>query len=190
MFAIARISVVALVLYLAAAGCDSKPAEQHAGEEVHPLVGQKAPLFTSALLDGSPFDLAESLGQKVIVLDFWATWCGPCRTALPTLSEVAGEFRDRGVLLYAVDLDETPTEVKDFLTQSGLELTVIMDQGGQIANKYRVDAIPQTVIIDRQGTIQFVHVGVRADLREQLARELTQLTDTTAGKSTAESDLR
>ena len=91
------------------------------------------------------------------------------------LSEVAGEFRSRGVQLYAVDLDETPEDVKPFVEQSGLELTVVMDEGGKIANQYDADAIPQTVIIDRQGIVRFVHVGLSSNLRERLSSELAEL---------------
>lgn len=140
----------------------------------HPLVGQAAPLFTATYLDGSPFDLAQQQG-KVVILDFWATWCGPCREALPTLSEVAAEYRDRGVALFAVDLQETPEEVKPFLDQSGLDLTVVLDRDGTIAKQYLVEGIPQTVIIDQQGKVRFVHVGLSGDLRERLRRELDEL---------------
>ena len=72
-----------------------------------PLVGKPAPDFALDLLGGKKFRLAEAKG-KVVVLDFWATWCGPCLQAMPQVEKVAGEFRDQGVQLVAVNLQETP----------------------------------------------------------------------------------
>ncbi len=142
---------------------------------MHALVGKKAPIFAATLLDGEPFDLGQHLGQDVIILDFWATWCGPCREALPTLSEVASAYQDRGIKLFAVDLGESTDDVKTYLEQSGLPLTVVMDDDGSVAAAYEADAIPQTVIIDRKGTVRYVHVGVSPGLRERLSRELDEL---------------
>ena len=171
---------LSLALLVALAGCaDSMPAPSEA-EPAHSLVGQRAPQFTVPTLSGENFDLAEHVGEGVVILDFWATWCPPCREALPTLSEVASEFQSRGVALYAVDLGESPETVKEFLSQSGLELNVIMDEDGSVAQAYGADAIPQTVIIDRQGIVRFVHVGTSPNLRERLTSELTELVDGTA----------
>jgi thiol-disulfide isomerase/thioredoxin len=163
-------------LCFALQGC-TRPAGDLAtdsSEAAHPLVGQAAPQFTATFLDGSPFDLAQQQG-KVVILDFWATWCGPCRAALPTLSEVAAEYRDRGVVFFAVDLGESPEEIKPFLDQSGLDLTVVLDRDGAIAKQYLVEGIPQTVILDQQGKVRFVHVGLSDDLRQRLSRELDEL---------------
>jgi thiol-disulfide isomerase/thioredoxin len=163
------------MLGLAFQGCiRPDDAVIESNEASHPLVGQLAPQFTATLLDGSPFDLAQQQG-KIVILDFWATWCGPCREALPTLSEVAADYRDRGVVLFAVDLQETPAEIKPFLDQSGLDLTVVLDSDGAIAKQYLVEGIPQTVILDQQGKVRFVHVGLSGDLRQRLSRELDEL---------------
>lgn len=158
--------VLSLVLWL---GCEAQPGADH------PLVGHKAPLFSSTLLDGSPFDLAQYLGTNVVILDFWATWCGPCRRSLPTVSQVAAEYKDRGVEFFAVDCGETPDEVRQFLEATTLNLAVVMDRDGAIGNLYNVEGIPQTVIIGKDGTVQVVHVGASGDLRAQLTRELDEL---------------
>jgi thiol-disulfide isomerase/thioredoxin len=177
-----------LLLGVCLAGCRDRATTQEpqqSDEPQHVLVGQKAPLFSASLLDEGRFDLAEVLGSKVVILDFWATWCGPCREALPTLSEVATEFADRGVAFYAVDLDETPAQVKAFLEQAGLELNVVLDEDNRVAMLYKAEAIPQTVIIDRQGTVRYVHVGTSPDLRQRLTRELTELTSESASSPDA-----
>jgi len=168
-------------MLVTAVGCRPALESQPEAEAEHKLVGKSAPLFSTSYLDGEPFDLSQHLGKDVVVLDFWATWCGPCRAAMPTLSEVTSEFRDRGVRLFAVNCAEAPEEVKDFVEQSGLELTVIMDPEGRISKDYGAEAIPQTVLIDRQGKVRFVHVGLKPNLRTLLTEQLTEL----AGESSA-----
>jgi len=79
------------------------------------------------------------------------------------------------VVLFAVDLGESPEEIKPFLDQSGLDLTVVLDPDGSIAKQYLVEGIPQTVIIDQQGVVRRVHIGLSGDLRERLSRELGEL---------------
>ncbi len=115
------------------------------------------------------------MNRDVLILDFWATWCGPCRQALPTLVEVASEYKERGVKLFAVDLGETPDEVRQFLDDSGLDLTVVMDDDGSIAERYHVEAIPQTVIIGRDGMVRYVHVGTSPSLKSELTHVLDKL---------------
>ncbi len=165
-------------------GCRPASETQLGAEPEHPLVGKPAPPFDSSYLDGAPFDLGQHLGKDVVVLDFWATWCGPCVASMPTLSEVTNEFRDRGVRLFAVNCAEQPKEVKDFVEQSGLELTVVMDPEGQISKAYGADGIPQTVLIDRQGKVRFVHVGSQ-NLREWLTEKLNILSSESPGSPSA-----
>lgn len=152
-------------------GCDM-PSPQ--GEN-HPLVGRQAPLFTATMLDDSPFDLAEYLGKDVIILDFWATWCGPCREALPTLRSVAAQYEDQGVKLFAVNIMENPEVVREFLEITMLDVAVVMDRDDAINSLYQVQFLPQTVIIGRDGRIANVHVGAPAGLKRELTRELDML---------------
>ncbi len=169
MFSRARLSifgVLAVVLWL---GCDA------ALESNHPLVGHKAPLFTATMLDQRPFDLAQHVGKNVVILDFWSTWCGPCIKALPMLSDVAAEYKDRGVEFFAVDIGETPEEVRQFLDSTSLDLAVVMDPDGAISDLYQVEPIPHTVIIGTDGIVRFVHVGASRNLRAELTRELDRL---------------
>lgn len=150
-------------------GCESQSGESH------PLTGRKAPLFTATMLDGASFDLAQYLGKNIVILDFWATWCGPCRQALPILSQVAAEYQDRGVEFFAVDLRESPEDVQQFLDETMLSLAVVMDRDGAISDLYQVEYVPQTVIIGKDGTVAVVHVGSSSGLKAQLTRELDQL---------------
>jgi len=170
---------------LTATGCRPASESRQAAEPEHALVGKSAPLFNTSLLDGSPFDLGQHLGKDVVVLDFWATWCGPCVASMPTLSEVTNGFRDRGVRLFAVNCAEQAEDVKDFVEQSGLELAVVMDPQGQISKAYGANAIPQTVLIDRQGKVRYVHVGSE-NLREWLTEKLNILSSESPGSPGAD----
>jgi thiol-disulfide isomerase/thioredoxin len=131
------------------------------------LVGKPAPDFQLELLDGTKFRLSESKG-RVVVLDFWATWCGPCLQAMPQVDRVAREFRDRGVRLVAVNLQEAPREITAMLERHKLSPTVALDRDGVVAEKYGVTAIPQTVVIDREGNVARLYVGGGPHLGDQL----------------------
>ncbi|MBM3999139.1 MAG: TlpA family protein disulfide reductase [Planctomycetes bacterium] len=141
------------------------------------LVGRPAPSFELARLDGAPFRLADERG-KIIVLDFWATWCGPCIRAMPVVEEVVGRFADRDVRLYAVNLQETPEKISAFLERRRLNPTVLLDRDGAVAAHYDAVAIPQTVIIDREGNIARLFVGGGPELGEQLRAALEAIAGT------------
>ncbi len=139
---------------------------------VPPLLGEAAPPIKLALLEEGELDLANHAGKEVVMLDFWATWCGPCRAEMPILAEVAEEFKDKGVVLYAVNLREEPEEIREFLTSQDLNTTVALDKEGAVAGEYGVDGIPHLVVIDKNGVVQAVHVGLSPNLRHELQREL------------------
>ena len=139
------------------------------------LLGKPAPDFTLALMDGGELKLSEKPEDAVYILDFWATWCGPCRTAMPILESVAGEFADQNVTLYAVNLQETPEEIKAFLEGQELDVNVALDTDGGVSELYQVTGIPQTVIVGKDGTVQAVHIGVSPNLEGELRNELTKL---------------
>jgi peroxiredoxin len=138
------------------------------------LVGRPAPEFELELLDGHKFRLADQKGQ-VVILDFWATWCGPCVQAMPQVERVAGEFKERGVRLVAVNLQETPDEIRAMLERHNLSPEVALDRDGVVAQKYGADAIPQTVIIDRDGKIARLYVGAGPKFDETLRQALEQV---------------
>jgi thiol-disulfide isomerase/thioredoxin len=99
-------------------------------------------------------------GKPVVILDFWATWCGPCRKGLPVLNEVAQQFKDKGVVLYAVNLQEDEPKVASFMEKMKWDVKVLLDREGSMAEKFKVGPIPQTVYIGRDGVIHEVEVGL------------------------------
>ena len=141
------------------------------------LAGKPAPQFALDLMAGGKLDLAAKKDTDIYILDFWATWCGPCRMAMPILHSVSKEYVDKGVRLIAVNLRETPEEIKAFLKEAGLEgIEVALDTEGATGDLYHADSIPQTVIIGKDGKVAKVHVGVSPEFEKELRAELDELT--------------
>ena len=138
------------------------------------LVGKPAPDFELELMGGKKFRLSENKG-KVIVLDFWATWCGPCIQAMPQIDKVTHEFAEKGVKLIAVNLQEAPAKIAPMLERLKLSPTVALDRDGVVAAKYAANAIPQTVVIDKDGKITRLFIGGGPKLGDQLRDALQNL---------------
>ncbi|MDB5349869.1 MAG: thiol-disulfide isomerase-like thioredoxin [Planctomycetota bacterium] len=149
---------------------DGQGSDRSPGSESS-LVGKPAPDFSLDLLDGKPFKLSENKGS-IVVLDFWATWCGPCLQAMPQVERVAQEFKDQGVKLVAVNLQEAPKVITAMLERHKLHPAVALDRDGAVAEKYMANAIPQTVVVNRDGTVARLFIGggpsFEANLREAL----------------------
>jgi len=142
------------------------PAEQEMQQPAGP-----APDGTLQLLDGSTVPLSSFMGQKVVVLDFWASWCGPCRKGLPMVQIVADYFAGSDVAFYAVNLREDAETVKKFFADAGLSLPVALDDG-TLSEAFGVNGIPHTVIIGKDGNIKSVHTGFSDDLDAKLTGEI------------------
>ena len=135
------------------------------------LVGKQAPEIELNLVEGGRFKLSEHK-QKIVILDFWASWCGPCLQVMPQIDRVVHEFAEQGVELIAINLEETPEQVKAALARLSLSTTVALDRDGRVAERYGATSIPQTVIIDREGKVARLFVGGGARFDEQLRTAL------------------
>jgi thiol-disulfide isomerase/thioredoxin len=142
---------------------------------VHPLVGKMAPDLELKLLDGDTFRLSDHRGSDIVVLDFWTTWCGPCLVTMPILEQIAREYEEKGVRFYTVNMAENPANVRAFMRDIGVELRVALDPGFQVGRVYKVGPIPQTVLIDKDGLVQAVYVGVSHNSSDELRAELDTL---------------
>jgi thiol-disulfide isomerase/thioredoxin len=156
----------------AAAGGDVTEGE--ADGKSSPLVGQVAFPFKTPMLDGPDYDLAAHKG-KIVVLDFWATWCGPCMQTAPLFEEVMSGFAGRDVELIGVNLEEQPAQIKSMLERHKLKFRVALDRDGGIAARYAVTAIPQTVVIDRDGNIVRLFVGGGKKTADALRKTIEEL---------------
>ncbi len=144
-----------------------------ANDDPESLVGKPAPDFTLKDIEDKPVSLRELRGS-VVVLDFWATWCGPCRVGLPHLEKLRAEFNDDGVRILAINLREEKDLVRKFLEETRLSLPVLFDTDGSVAEKYAVSGIPQTVVIGKNGAIRNVLVGLAPDGEQTLRKAIQE----------------
>ncbi|HHY54920.1 MAG TPA: redoxin domain-containing protein [Chloroflexi bacterium] len=138
----------------------TQPAAVAGGDQTaaaQPAVGRPAPDFTLPTLDGGEFRLSDQRG-KPVVLNFWATWCGPCQRELPAIERAAEHYRD-AVVFVAVDQAETIQTVQRFAEQMGLTITVPLDGEQLVGERYDVMGLPTTYFIDADGVIRSVWMG-------------------------------
>lgn len=128
--------------------------------------------FSGPLLGGGRFDLNAYLGQTPLVLNFWASWCGPCHREAEVLERFFREFAGR-VAFVSVNVQDPSESARAFVERYGLSFPVVQDGGADVAWAYRVTGLPTTFFIDVDGRIRFVHQGPL--LAEQLARYLERL---------------
>ena len=159
--------------FVAPDGCEQVASFTEEGPTA--LVGKPAPDFSLDLIDGGKLKLSDFKDKKVVVLDFWTTWCPPCRKALPAVAGVVGGYKGKDVVFYAVNLAEDAETVRKFLKEERLKIPVALDKDGSVAKSYMVTAIPQTVVIGKDGLVKAVHVGMQPDTGEQLKQQLDTL---------------
>ena len=119
--------------------------------------GSTAPDFTAELNDGSSFVLSDHEGE-VILLNFWATWCGPCVEEMPAFQKLYEEYGDK-IQILAVDLSEDKSTVDAFVSDAGYTFPIAYDENGEIGNKYPSDGIPYTVVIGKDGKVSSIFLG-------------------------------
>ncbi len=124
-----------------------------------PVVGAQAPDFTLQALDGGSVRLSEHRGQ-VVLLNFWATWCGPCRVEMPLFEQEYQALGPDGFQVLAVNFDESETDVRTFQHETGVTFPLLLDPGAKVQRLYRILGYPTSYWIDREGTISAVHVGM------------------------------
>ncbi len=122
-------------------------------------LGATMPEYTATLLDGSKFDLATHR-DKVVLLNLWATWCGPCRAEIPELEKMHAEYGPKGFEVIGVSLDEGGVEtVKQFVDEQKMAYPIVLDPEGKLANVFQTSVLPTTALIDRKGRILWKHYG-------------------------------
>lgn len=131
-------------------------------EAVNPFAGKTAMDFTLKDLKGDTHVLKKLRG-KVVLLDFWATWCGPCRVTMPQVAKIHDEFRNKGVEVLSINVGEPAAKAEAYLKKNGYQFTALLDPDRAVADQYRVNGIPTLVVINREGTITDYMVGARDD---------------------------
>ncbi len=127
-----------------------------------PAIGHPAPLFTLPTLAGESLALADLHGQPV-VLNFWASWCGPCRAEMPELQRLHDRLSETGVVVLGVNQGESPETAAAFLQALDLNFPVALDQRTGVSQRYLVNSLPTTFFIDRGGVIRSTFIGPMSD---------------------------
>jgi peroxiredoxin len=124
-----------------------------------PDVGQFAPNFRLRDPHDRIYELKDFEGN-IVLLNFWATWCGPCRLEMPLLEQHRQELADENFVILAVNLQESVTAVQAFVDEMGLSFPVLLDEDGHVSEQYRIIGYPSTIIIDSSGRIRTIHIGI------------------------------
>lgn len=150
-----------------------------AQDDAPPLAaGTKAPAFTTTTIDGKHFSLA-SLRGHVVLLDFWATWCGPCQMATPTLESLSKTYKSKGLRVVGISVDDPSTagQVKGFMKHFGITYTISASPAANAAaaRRYNANGIPSQYVIDKKGIVRWSQAGYAPGEGVELARLITKL---------------
>ena len=160
---------LAFALLLFSAGCKGAP-------QAPAVPGNPAPAFTLTDVDGKKLRLADLAGS-IVVLDFWATWCGPCKQSMPEFEELHRQFRDRKVVVLGISVDkgaDAAEKVREFAAKEKLTYRMAVDDGS-VARAYGIVRVPGTVIIDRGQIIRETYPGYRPGLGREIALDVEKL---------------
>lgn len=161
---VALLSTAALTIVPAAAA-DSTAAG---------LVGRAAPDFALRSLGNENLRLSEHLGE-VVVINFWATWCGPCRQEMPLLDELYNKYRLAGLVLLSVNLDDNLDRATQMARTLKVSYPVLIDERKDVSRAYQVGTLPLTVLIDREGVVRYVSEGYKPGYEKRYADKLREL---------------
>lgn len=157
-----RWALIALVIVIA--GCD-QPA---------PPVPATPPVDFNVLTDDGQMPISKFRGE-VVYLDFWATWCGPCRDSFPWMKDMQTKYKDKGLKVVAISLDTDHALARQFADELESNFIIGYDDSGDIADIFKVKGMPTSVIIDRDGLVAEIHEGFRLDNLEAYEQSLVKV---------------
>jgi cytochrome c biogenesis protein CcmG, thiol:disulfide interchange protein DsbE len=138
------------------------------------LIAVLSCIGTTTLAADDELDLARFRG-RVVLVDFWASWCVPCRQSLPWLNEMQAKYRDRGLVVIGVNVDRERTAAERFLRDTPAQFDIIYDPDGSLAQRFQVPGMPSSYLIGRDGEIAGQHIGFRNNTRQEREAELQRL---------------
>ena len=128
--------------------------------DVRPEEGHLAPDFALQTLEGKTVRLSELRGKKVVLINFWATWCPPCRLEMPTMQQIYSEYKGKGLEVLAINIEpDAKEEIRDFMKELRLTFPALLDSEMKVTRKYRLIGLPVSMLIDRQGIIRSKDIG-------------------------------
>ncbi|WP_394129925.1 TlpA family protein disulfide reductase [Shewanella maritima] len=136
--------------------------------------GQVAPDFTLKSMQGQNLNLAEQRGE-IIIINFWASWCGPCRKEMPVLQKLQDKYQDLGVQVWGINVEQDNEAGRNFLKGLDLSFPILFDASNTLSETYDVKAMPTTVIVDRDGNVRHVYYGYQDGYEKKYAKAIKQL---------------
>lgn len=133
-----------------------------------------APDFTLRSVDGPNLRLQEQRG-RVVLVNFWASWCGPCRQELPQLTKLYDKYRDAGFVLLGVNIDNNARTASELAGKLGVSFPVLLDTDKTVSKLYDVSTMPLTVVIDRDGRVRYLHRGYREGYEQTYEQQIRAL---------------
>jgi peroxiredoxin len=122
--------------------------------------GAPAPAFQLPAASGNPVGLADLKGQ-VVLINFWASWCGPCRQEMPVLEQMYRKYKTAGFTLLGVNVEPKSTDAVGFLKSTPVSFPILFDTQSKVSTLYEVSGMPSTVIVDRKGKVRYIHHGYK-----------------------------
>jgi len=138
------------------------------------LAGQEAPDFALKSASGSNLRLSEYRGD-VVMINFWATWCGPCRQEMPLLNDLYARYNRVGFSLLGVNIDDDSSRALEMAEELGVSFPVLFDERKEVSKLYQVEAMPVTVLVDREGKVRHVHLGYKPGYEEKYLTQIRAL---------------
>ena len=168
--------LVLLVIGLLPACGGQRGAGASSAEGEHALIGATAPPFELPARSGDgKVALAETSG-KVVIIDFWATWCEPCRDSFPVYQRMVDKFGGKLVVI-GVSVDEEPDGIAKFAADTGAKFDLVWDEGQVLSERYKPPTMPTSYILDKNGVVRFVHAGFKSGDDAQIESEVSSLVD-------------
>ena len=137
-------------------------------------VSGPAPNFTLKNLDGKNIKLSELAGN-VVLINFWASWCGPCLQEMPLLNAIHQKYEPLGFTVLGVNVEENSANARAFLADRGVDFPILLDSKNQVSKLYDVVAMPTTVVVDRDGNMRFLHRGYKAGDEKEYRKMVKKL---------------
>lgn len=137
-------------------------------------VGKPAPDFTLKSLSGENLKLSEMTGN-VVLINFWASWCGPCREEMPLLNALHSKYEPLGFTVLGVNVEEDVNGAKGFLKNFPVDFPVLLDNTNTVSKQYQVIAMPTTVVVDRDGNMRYLHQGYKSGDEEKYRQMVKKL---------------
>jgi thiol-disulfide isomerase/thioredoxin len=136
--------------------------------------GDQVNLVLPQYPNGTPHDLVKDRGS-VVLLDIWATWCEPCRDALPIYQDLAKHYEAKGLRVYAINMDEDPRQIGPFLQEVKVSLPILLEQDGLVEKSLGVKLMPTTFLLDKQGRLRHRHEGFAEEFLQKYQNEIEAL---------------